>query len=307
MNMPAVRMIIASSFLLAGVCLADGPTFDAASVKLSDPDARPPFGFSGGPGSNDPGRFRANHVRMSALLMRAFGVSSDQIAGPAWLRDFSGKVFYDIAATIPPKATQGQFRQMLQNLLIERFHLAAHHESRNFPGYALVIDNGRAKLQEVTADPNATVDPLAVVDAKKGPDGFPAVPGSRVISQGSGGRERVKYQERTMAEFVSNLGYLIGMAQGRPASEGFPQPRVIDKTGLAGKYTFILEYYSAGDADRAAAAPDSPTSASNSPGPEFPDIFAALRKQLGLRLDKLPDVPTDVILIERLDKVPTEN
>jgi len=39
----------------------------------------------------------------------------------------------------------------------------------------------------------------------------------------------------------------------------------------------------------------------------FPDIFVALQKQLGLRLDKSKDVPMDVIVVESLDKIPTAN
>ena len=84
-------------------------------------------------------------------------------------------------------------------------------------------------------------------------------------------------------------------------------PRVSDKTGLTGKkYTFILEY------DCPACAPLSTTSQLGSAplmsDPDgFPDIFGALQKQLGLRLDNAADVPTDVIVVDSLDKIPTEN
>ena len=37
------------------------------------------------------------------------------------------------------------------------------------------------------------------------------------------------------------------------------------------------------------------------------DVFYAVRKQLGLRLDKTADVPADVIIVENVDKTPTEN
>jgi uncharacterized protein (TIGR03435 family) len=42
----------------------------------------------------------------------------------------------------PREATKEQFQEMLQNLLVERFHLVFHHEMLNFPGYALVVDKG---------------------------------------------------------------------------------------------------------------------------------------------------------------------
>ena len=35
--------------------------------------------------------------------------------------------------------------------------------------------------------------------------------------------------------------------------------------------------------------------------------LVAVQKQPGLRLDKTPDVPLDVIVVDSVDKVPTEN
>jgi uncharacterized protein (TIGR03435 family) len=298
---------------------ARGATFDAASVKVTGPEARPPWTITGGPGTTDPSMFRAAHVSMLYLLYTAFGVSTDQIAGPAWLRDVASWNHYAIDATIPAGATKDQFHQMLQNLLVQRFHLAFHHEARSFPGYELVVDKGGPKFSEVTPapeDPEAPPDPRALMSAPKGADDFPDVPGSRQMSQNSrsSGQTRTKYQERTMAEFVSNLGFLIGSSQGKGVLDGFPQPRIIDKTGLTGKYTFILEYYNADMARVAAlAAPGagsdagaaSPPVASEAGG--GPDIFTAVRKQLGLRLDKVAAVPVDVIVVDSVDKVPTAN
>jgi uncharacterized protein (TIGR03435 family) len=125
--------------------------------------------------------------------------------------------------------------------------------------------------------------------------------------------ERTQYQERTMAEFVSNLGFVIGSSQGKSVTEGFLQPRVVDKTGLTGKYTFILEFYNGGMANLAArllprpAEPDGgkATSADASDPGGGPTIFAAIQKQLGLRLDKTADVPLDVIVVESVEKIPT--
>jgi uncharacterized protein (TIGR03435 family) len=34
---------------------------------------------------------------------------------------------------MPPGTTKEQFQEMLQNLLVERFHLEFHRERRNFP------------------------------------------------------------------------------------------------------------------------------------------------------------------------------
>jgi uncharacterized protein (TIGR03435 family) len=296
---------------------ADGPTFDAASVKLAGPDVPPPWAITGGPGTNDPGRFRAPRSNMLNLLSRAFDVSMDQIVGPAWTRDVTSMSYYTIDATIPPDTTKEQFHQMLQSLLVERFHLVFHHETRDFPGYELVVDKGGPKIKEVTptpnVDPNAPMDMRAVLSGPHGADGFPNLPpGPQTMTQvGRGGQTRTKYQERTMTEFISNLGFLIGGSQGKGVLDGFPQPRVADKTGLTGKYTFVLEYYNAGMAGLSAmpAAPD-PGAASPPVAGEpdsGPNIFTAIQKQLGLRLDKTAAVPLDVIVVDSVDKVPTAN
>jgi uncharacterized protein (TIGR03435 family) len=317
--MRLASFLIASVFVPGFAGSAQGPTFDAASVKITGPDVRPPYYITGGPGTNDPGMFRAPRVNMLYLLSTAFDVSLDQIAGPAWIRDVTSN-YYTIDARIPPDTTKDQFHQMLRNLLVERFHLAFHREKRDFPGYELVVDKGGPRFKEVTPaleDPDAPpADIRAVARAPKGADGFPDVPGSRMMGAlGRDGQDRMKYQECTMVQLVSNLGAQIGSSQGKSVLDGVRQPRIVDKTGLTGNYTFILEYYDASavslyasmspPADTDASA-QSPLAASEPEG-DLPDIFTAIRKQLGLRLDKTAAVPLDVIVVDSVDKAPTAN
>ncbi len=124
----------------SGAASADGPNFDAASVRLTRSDVRPPFTITGGPGTSDPGRFRAPRINMLNLLSKAFGVNVDQITGPAWVHQAGSANSYSVEATMPGNTTKEQFQMMLQNLLIERFHLVFHRETRPFPGYDLVVD-----------------------------------------------------------------------------------------------------------------------------------------------------------------------
>jgi uncharacterized protein (TIGR03435 family) len=308
--------------LPAAAISADGPTFEVASVKLAGRDVPQPWTITGGPGTDDPGRFHAARIDMMSLLSRAFDVSTDQISGPAWIRDFVSGNYYSVDAVIPPGATKDQFHQMLQDLLVKRYHLVFHREKRDFPGYELVVDKGGPKFKEVTptpVDPNAPPpDTRAMLSAPKGADGFPDYTGSRVFSQINSrtGGTRTKYYERTMEQFVSNLGFLIGSSQGKSVNDAYLQPRVVDKTGLTGTYTFVLEYYSAGltnlAASLAATLPpaesgaQSPAAASD-PGDGLPNIFTAIQKQLGLRLDKVAAVSLDVIVVDSVDKVPTAN
>jgi hypothetical protein len=109
-----VLSICWAGFLLHAQPPAKGPTFDVASVKLLSNDDRKVPVFSGGPGSSEPGRLHLR-VNMSLLLGAVFGVSVDQIKGPAWLRDFSAMPFYDISATMSVDSSKKQVEHMLQN------------------------------------------------------------------------------------------------------------------------------------------------------------------------------------------------
>jgi uncharacterized protein (TIGR03435 family) len=155
----------------------EGPTFDAASVTLIGPEIRQPYTITGGPGTSDPGRFRAPRIPLFNLLARAFGVSTDQIVGPAWLRDFASANNFTVVATMPSDTTQKQFEKMLQNLLVERFHLVFHHETRNFAGYELVVDKGGPKFKEITptkeATPERTASTEIMLSSPRRPRAFP--------------------------------------------------------------------------------------------------------------------------------------
>lgn len=311
-TMRVLSVLLAAGVLLQPTCLADGLVFDVASVMLSGPGVPGTPLFSGGPGSNDPGRLHLR-VNMSLLVGAAFGISVDQIKGPAWLRDFSAMPFYDIVATMPVDSSKKQLEEMLQSLLVERFHLVFHHEIRNFPGYELVVDEGGPKLKEITPDTNPTADPQAVRSAPIGSDGFPVVRGPRTSSSNPGTvNQRIEDREWTMADLARQLGVLVGRAMGKSLDDGFFQPRIVDKTGLAGKYTFILEF------DCPACVPLTPIVPANPDGRNssasiandsrgFPNIFVAVQKELGLKLVKAADVPIEVVVIDALDKIPTGN
>lgn len=284
------------------------PTFEAASVRLAGPlvPGETPYP-KGGPGTSDPGRIIYPRAAMIYLLTQAFGVRADQILGGAdWLT--SSQYIYSVTATMRRGTTQEQFRTMLQNLLAERFHLRFHHETRTVPGYELIVAPGGPKLHEVTPtdDPGGSPQPWPPGFGKDGFRVFP--PGPQEQHQTSAERERWKYQEQTMEVFAADLGNMVRMSLGDPPSK---RPEVIDKTGLHGKYSFYLEYACAGCSGLMAAVyPEyreglGSEVASTPSG--LPNIFTALEKQLGLRLRKTDHVPVDVVILEHLDKMPTEN
>ena len=87
-----------------------------------------------------------------ALLRLAYNVKSYQVSGPEWI----DTEVYAIAATVPAGASQTQANEMLRELLVERFHLAAHRQTRQVPIYVLLLGKGGPKLHE--ADPAAEED-----------------------------------------------------------------------------------------------------------------------------------------------------
>ena len=117
------------------------PSFEVVSIRpVPDGEMFPP---QGGPGSSDPERFTAKNILAKVLLFRAYAVKNYQVSGPGWF----DTARYDIAAKIPPGATEEQFDLMLQQMLEERFKLKLHHTTKEFPAYNLVLAKGGLKLK----------------------------------------------------------------------------------------------------------------------------------------------------------------
>jgi len=116
----------------------------------------------------------------------------------------------------------------------------------------------------------------ALVVAKNGPK-LEATKG--VSATGSVGSDRLRARNISMGSLASMLR--------RPAGA-----HVIDKTGVTGNYDIDLSF-----------APDAPSSPTDS---TLPSIFTALQGQLGLKL--MPEkVPVEMLVIDHVEKAPTEN
>jgi uncharacterized protein (TIGR03435 family) len=291
-----------AAFLLAAATLVAQaqPAFEVASVRIDNGDYRADaLGINGGPGTSNPERFTAIQVPLSMLLLRAFDLESDQLDGPSWLRDLQQK--YTISALVPPNTTKPQFQLMLQNLLIERFSIRSHWETRSFPSYELsVAPGGPKQLTKWTPEPIPDgPTPRFSSDA----DGFPELPQGRMLSlygyvPGRASTLKVSVRQ-SMAGFRKDLGRFINISNA--AASGAPMPRVLDKTGLPDVYEFRLEF--AGTVNLANMPPDP----SQNIGDGGPSLFAALERELGLKLVKRGDVPTQVLVVDYAEKLPAEN
>jgi uncharacterized protein (TIGR03435 family) len=294
--------------LTAIATLGQGPAFDVVSVKVVKLASHPVFGNAGGPGTSDPGRVHLCCVGMFSLVMRAYDVELDQISGPSWIMDNMGPNLYQIDATMPANTTRAEFQLMMRELLEERFHLEAHRERRNFPGYELVVADGGLKMTESRPDPNA-VESDSTQMPKRNADGALALPpGPQMFTSLGRGMVIVQAQEKPINDLVKVLGRQIAQSLGEdPNDFASPKPRVIDKTNLTGKYDFTLRFSCEGCQFGAAngmlSGPPNRTDAPDG----VPNIFVALQKQLGLKLVKVKEIPLDVIVVDHADKTPTAN
>jgi uncharacterized protein (TIGR03435 family) len=301
--------------LLAAVISGQRPTFDVTSVKTVKLASHPVFGNRGGPGTSDPNRIHFCCVGMFSLLMRAYDVEIDQIIGPSWIMENMGPNLYQIDATMPAGTTKTQYQLMMQSLLMERFHLEMHRETRSFPGYELVVAKDGPTLKVSASSPNAVVADDTPQTPKRRTDGSVILPpGPQMLTSLGRGMIRVQAQEKPIGDLVRSMGKLIALSLGEDANDfASKKPRVIDKTGLTGKYDFTIEFSCEGCGGLGANMAMANGAAASSPaadatlGSELPNILVALEKQMGLKLVKTKAIPLDVIVVDHVEKVPTGN
>jgi uncharacterized protein (TIGR03435 family) len=289
---------IATNVTLACVSVfgqtADSVTFEVASVKRTpppEPNARLFFGPPrGGPGSSDPGQITWSNAALRNILMTAYDVQTYQVTAPDWM----GTERYDIVAKVPAGATKAQVNVMWQNLLKERFGMVLHHESKDFQVDELTIAKGGSKLKE-TSDPN--IEPFTPAAGPPKPDknGFPQLNGSGAIISIFPGANGATATMRARGLPSSEIAIRLANSLRRP---------VIDKTGLTGKYDFVLEFTP--DLSGIPLPAGFTTNDGNNATDPGTNIASAVEKQLGLKLTSTKG-KLDVIMVDRAEKVPTEN
>uniref|UniRef100_Q029G9 Peptidase M56, BlaR1 n=1 Tax=Solibacter usitatus (strain Ellin6076) TaxID=234267 RepID=Q029G9_SOLUE len=193
------------------------PEFEVASLKPSTPAT----GEVGGVYTYPGGRVEFRGCTLQYLIEQAFSIQPFQVSGgPGWMQQER----YDIDAEPPasskssksmppyPKAPPNEEqRQMLQSLLVGRFGLKYHRETREGPVYLLVKGNKALKL----------------VDSKD-KNRYPwagGIRGGMITGDGLAG----------INESMEDLAKRLSPYLGRP---------VLDRTGLSGSFDFRSEYSS---------------------------------------------------------------
>ena len=198
------------------------------------------------------GRFTASNTNLLILITMAYHVKNYQLSkAPDWLNSER----FDISAEAQPDTRSDEFPAMVRTLLLDRFKLAVHRETKVLPGYALVVAKTGSKLHESKIGESNVEGPLF-----------------------TGRRGNLASERITVAQLAETLS-------------GYLQGPVLDMTGMQGSFELHLEW----------TPEDTPPDLADKPS-----IFMAVQEQLGLKLEARK-VPVEMLVIDHLEKVPSEN
>lgn len=261
---------------------AESPDFEAVSVKLVPMvmNQSVSMWMKGGPGTGDPTRIDFHNASLNNLIARAYGVADWQLSGPDWIRT----QHYDIVGKVPPGTTKEQFNQMLAKLLADRFGFRSHRETKEGPLYSLRVAKGGPKLRpHVDISASAEADrPAGSTSGRQQADaeGFPILTGKNG-GAGFGNKHASRWNNVEVSRVTSMVEFEL-------------RAPVHDDTGVAGKFDIDLHWVSQNYWVNGVPQDTG----------DGPDIFAALRGQLGLDLQKSKG-PVETLVIDHIEQTPT--
>ncbi len=270
-----VGLICAASTRAQSASSAPAPSFEVASIRVN-------HSASGGTHvSSSESRLRVSNATVKNLILSAYDIQPSQLSGgPGWINttrfDINAKVEDSLVEkfkTMKPEEGREQRMLLLQSLLAERFNLKVTHSTKELPIYVLVIAKSGIKFQESKTDQQ----------------------GSSMNSHSQGaGPVQLESKGVTMASLAQNLSRQVDRT-------------VLDRTGLAGRYDFTLQYSRDENQGVIFKATDSGSGPASPPPPDssVPTIFTALQEQLGLKLEATKG-PVEMLVIDHID-MPTED
>lgn len=190
----------------APAAVVAAPDFDVSTVKTNN------TGLNSIHVSIDDDVLRATNVMIDMLMEQAYDIRRDQIVGlPHWATvnhyDITAKVV-DMSAEQRKGLTREQRQAMMQKLLVERFGVKTHVETRTLPLMELVVAKDGIKFSEF----------------KKPAEGEKDTGGSMNTHNGDMTATGVEIQ--ALANFLAGQTHMP----------------VLDKTGLKGLYNFHLKW-----------------------------------------------------------------
>ena len=202
-----MKRTLVLSMVLAAAGAAQSAKFDVATVKKVE-GGTPPGDIARNMDTT-PGNFAMRNVPLRFAVEWAWDLKDFEVVGPDWIK---GEERYDIIAKAGHPASDNEMRPMLQALLLERFQMKTHRETKELPVYVLLPGKGEAKVKPA------------------GPDEKPTLSGN---AQGA-----------TFTAFpISRFTFMLTRRMDRP---------VLDQTGLKGIYTYTVDLSGLGFAGRPA-------------------------------------------------------
>lgn len=185
------------------------PRYDISSIHLSDTRD------SGMAVNVDLDSYSGKNLSFRNLLQYAYGVREDLIlGGPQWARhqhfDVRAKILGADSATLK-KLSPDQRKEMLREVLVERFKLTVHTELHSASVYELQCVKGGTKLKQVgNVVPDSRLNGVPV--------GGVSISGSELTAH-----------DVELSSLTSLMAYQLHRT-------------VIDKTGLTGRYDILLTW-----------------------------------------------------------------
>lgn len=293
----AIALTATSSWLFAQV--PSQAAFDVASVRLASSAGRVTQRVTDT-------RVDFINLQVRGLLFAAFRVSEHRLVAPDWVRD----VRVDINAMLPPGATRAQVPGMLQSLLRQRFGAEWHSEQRPLEAYELLVGPDGISMREVPPLDELAADPPSgaigsdrTSESIDGPyRSFLTPAGATVVtattrytqSARAGGVSVLDAKRMTMDELAEVLQFTMDAP-------------VVNRTGLSGGYEFNIELPRPATVERLMMSRGMTTSYNGTPIAFGSGVSAGDElKNIGLRLERLR-TPVNVIVIDKLERTPTEN
>jgi uncharacterized protein (TIGR03435 family) len=208
------RFVIFSALFCVAVFAQPPAAFEVASIRPHVTQ-----GDAGSESSNTNvlpgGRLSCSNVSVRKLLRNAFQVEdSGMVGAPGWVDSAS----YDIEAKTNSGAaiTRDNIQQLLESLLVSRFQLQYHRETRETTVFALEATKDGARLKPDVGDSAPSIS-----------------------TNSKSGTVTLHAAKISMKDFAATLA----RQTGRP---------VVDRTGLAGLYDFDMVWSADQAADAAA-------------------------------------------------------
>lgn len=266
------------------------PSFEVVSIRPEKPGA----GMSG---METPlGRFSATNYSVEGLIAFAYNYHQPGLSlktyqilgGPEWIRsdrfDIEAKVEdslvkQDEEKKLPHGEWWDQVRLMVQSMLADRFKLKVTQETKELPIYEVVVEKHGPKLTESTV-------PRTWRSSGPGPE-F-SIEGGQFTGVGL-----------SISDLAGLLPHLAEIG-GR---------KVVDRTGLQGRYDFTLKWTPKQGQEFGGPGPGGATGAGGTqsaggkpaaPDASGPSLFTAIQEQLGLRL-KPSTGPVEVVVIDHIE------